>query len=62
MERLISSGTIYQDLQIPQWWGYAVAFVQMSLTSLVAAYRCYAHWCVVIMGKHDFLKADGSVK
>ena len=41
MLRLQGSGMIYQDLQMPQWYGYALAFIQMILVSLVATYGAY---------------------
>lgn len=61
LERLMKTGMIYQDLQIPQWWGYAAAFVQMILTSLVAAYTTWAQIVKLITGRDILPTSKGAI-
>lgn len=61
MARHMSSGMVYQDLQIPQWWGYAVAFAQMLITSFVAGYVAYGEWIKLLKNKDILPKSEGAV-
>ena len=44
MLRLQQSGVIYQDLKIPQWYGYAVGFSQLCLCCCVSLYLFGSGW------------------
>lgn len=60
MARLQGAGTIFQDLQIPLWWGYGVGVVQMALASLVAIYTAMAACGHFLTGREFLPQADGA--
>lgn len=61
MTRHLSSGMVYQDLQIPQWWGYGVALVQLMIASFVAAYVAYGEWLKLLKDKDVLPETGGAV-
>lgn len=60
MERLLANGTQLTELGIPEGWGYAVAFVQMIITSLVALVVAYAQWVKFFKGVDILPKTEGA--
>ena len=38
LERMMSAGIISQELKIPEWWGFAVAFLQMIFATAISAF------------------------
>ena len=50
MVRLQQSGVIYQDLKIPQWYFYAIAFIQLCLCCCVSFYLVAAGWIAELSG------------
>ncbi len=60
MDRMMTSKMILQELQIPEWYGYAVAFVQMLLASLIAGYTAWGQVLKLITGRDILPDSDGA--
>lgn len=61
MERFMTSNGILIELNIPQWWSYAVAFVQMILASFVGLYVAYGNWVKLLTGREILPTIGGAI-
>ncbi len=62
MERFISTGVILQELKIPEWYGYAVAFLQMLIASFVSGYVAFGQVVKATIGKDILPKTEGALQ
>lgn len=61
MERLMSSNMMSQDLKIPDWYGYLVAFIQMIIATAVSAYVVWLQILKLFTGEDHLSSSDGAV-
>lgn len=60
-ERLMSTNAVMIELNIPQWWGYGVACVQMVFATAVSLFVAISLWIVFFGGDDNLPNAEGLV-